>query len=281
MIVGKKHARRTITEYYHRAVVAHLVGFDMPLVLDLEMIEPGEGEIVAARRLLERLVTRYGRFFDAIQGDALYFEAPLWELCRRHGKYLLAVLKENNPALLADAKALLQGEPDLETDDERRRIRYWDREEFATAAIPHSIRVLRTEETQHKRERIAGKWIESEQTSTWFWATSVPVSLMPARQLCPIGHERWKIENQIFNTLSQHWALDHCWRHDPDAILNFLLILFIAHILLFCFHARSIKPALRRRFSLIAIARELLLGLADPALRRPPWPPSRNTPPPR
>jgi len=279
-----KDGKKTVTEYYHRAVVAHLIGFDLPIVLDLEMLRPGEGEITAARRLLERLLKRYGRFFDAVQGDAIYFEAPLFHLCRKHGKHLLAVLKEDNPALLADAKALLQGPPDLVAEEKRnaKRIRFWDLEGFATDAIPErAIRVLRAEETTAKRERIAGQWAQTQQTSEWFWATSVPQSLLPSRQLAQVGHERWKIENSIFNALSTHWAMDHCFHHHPAAILNFLLILFIAHILLACFQRFNMKPPRRQRYALIALAAQILLGIQSLAAKDCPRTAAPGHPPPR
>lgn len=169
-----------VTEYYHRGVVAHLIGFALPIVLDIELVRPGEGEVVAARRLLLRLLERYERFFDAVEGDAIYFEAPLFALCRKHGKHLLAVLKENNPALLADAKAVLRGKPDREClESNGRTIRYWDQEEFTRGAGEPPLRIVRTEETWTRRERIAKKWVRREQTSNWFWGTSIPQSLMP------------------------------------------------------------------------------------------------------
>ena len=65
-----------VIEYYHRGVVCHLVGFDMAVPLDMELIRPGEGEVITAKRLLERVIRNYGRFFDAVTGDALYLEAP-------------------------------------------------------------------------------------------------------------------------------------------------------------------------------------------------------------
>ena len=260
-----------VTEYYHRGVVAHLIGFELPIVLDIEMIRPGEGEIVAARRLLERLLPRYARFFDAIEGDALYFEAPLFELCRKHGKHLLAVLKENNPALLADAKAVLRGEPDLARQENQRLIRYWDQEEFTSGSIKTPVRILRTEETWMQRERIAGKWVVQEKITNWFWGASIPQELMPPRQIAQAGHERWSIENRIFNTLGAHWGLDHCFHHDPAAILNFILILFIAHTLVACFHRLNMKAPVRGRFTLIAVATQILLGLAAAGPRQIAW----------
>ena len=260
--------------------MAHLIGLPLPIVLDIEMIRPGQGEIVAARRLLERLLERYARFFDAVQGDALYFEAPLFELCRKHGKHLLAVLKDNNPALLADAKAVLRGEPDLARQEGKRLIRYWDQEEFASGAVAQPVRVLRTEETWTVRERISGKWIVQEKTTNWFWGTSIPQELMPPRQIAQAGHERWSIENRIFNTLGAHWGLDHCFHHDPAAILNFILILFIAHTLVACFHQLNMKEPLRGRFSLIAVATQILLGIVALGAREIAWLKGRGNPPP-
>lgn len=270
-----------LTEYYHRGVVAHLIGFALPIVLDIEMVRPGEGEVVAARRLLVRLLVRYERFFDAVEGDAIYFEAPLFALCRSHGKHLLAVLKENNPALLADAKAVLRGKPDREcTEKNGRTIRYWDQEEFTRGAGEPPLRIVRTEETWTRRERIAKKWVRREQTSNWFWGTSIPQSLMPSRQIAQAGHERWSIENRIFNTLGAHWGLDHCFHHDPVAILNFILIIFIAYTLVACFHQLNMKEPVRSRFTLIAVATQILLGIVTMGRGEIAWLPERGNPPP-
>lgn len=265
--VGRKGHEKKVTEYYHRGVVVHLIGFDLPMILDTEMIRPGEGEIIAARRLLERLLQRYARFFDVVLGDALYWEAPLQQLCASHGKYLLAVLKDNNPALLTDAKAVLQGPPTLERKEEGRSIHYWDSEGFTTDAIREPLRVIRTEETWTQRERKGREWVNTPRESNWFWATTIPQHIVPTRQLSQAGRERWRIENTIFNTLGQHWALNHCYHHDPTAIVNFLLILFIAHTLVACFYRLNMKETLRKRFTMIAVSMQILLGI-NPATRK-------------
>ncbi len=41
-----------VTEYYHQGAVCHLIGQDLALVLDVELLRPGEGEETAAKRLL-------------------------------------------------------------------------------------------------------------------------------------------------------------------------------------------------------------------------------------
>lgn len=252
--------------------MAHLIGFQIPVVLDMEMIAPGEGETVAARRLLERLLEHYGRFFDAVSGDALYLEGPLFNLCRKHGKHVLAVLKQNNPALLAEARALLAGEPDWNGEPTGRTVRCWDQEGFKSDSIAEPLRIVRSAETQHRRRRSGGQWVREETVSEWFWATTIPQQIIPTRQLRQIGHERWSIENRLFNTLGQHWGLNHCFRHQPAAIQNFILILMLAHTLLCCFAKRNAKAPRYERWTLLDVARQILLGLAAPLGRwRAPW----------
>lgn len=72
-----------VQEYYHRVVVAQWVGVTPPAILDVERIRPHEGEVVAARRLVERVVRAYGRLVDVIVADALYLEAPFVRLVSR------------------------------------------------------------------------------------------------------------------------------------------------------------------------------------------------------
>ena len=261
-----------VTEYYHRGVVCHLIGFDIAVPLDVEMIRPGEGEVPAARRLLERVFRDYPRFFDAIVADAIYLQGPFFDFCLSHGKHVVAVLKGNNPALLEDAKGLFQNEAPRTARDGKRTIEYWDAEGFTSASgIDAPVRVVHTLETETKRERIAGKWEEKTAIATWWWATTIPQEIMPARQVWQAGHGRWGIENELFNTLVTYWSLNHCFHHNPAAIENFILTLLIAFVLIQSFYLRNLKAPLRARLSLIAIASQLYLGLATLAPWRAPW----------
>jgi hypothetical protein len=132
-----------VIEYYHRGVVCHLVGFNIAVPLDVELIRPGEGEIIAAKRLLERVLQRYGRFFDALIGDALYFEAPFFNFCIDHGKHAVAVIKGDQRTLLQDAQGLFaQMKPGV-WDEPRRLTQVWDVEGFTSAeGVKVPLRVL-------------------------------------------------------------------------------------------------------------------------------------------
>lgn len=259
--VGKKGRERQVPWYYHRVVVALLNGYETPYVLDVETQLPGENEMVTARRLFVRLVERYGSFFDVVQGDAIYFESPFFQLCQENGKHILAVLKDNQPCLVEDAVAVLAGEPDAEFNTKTHHVKGWDQEGFTTENISTPFRVLRTEETTLPPKKKEGEQDDIPETQTWFWATSIPKSKIDTRMLWEMAHGRWKIENRTFMALARDWGLDHCFHHHPTAIINFLLILFIAHTLVSCFQKRNAKNKHYRDAPMILFAGKLLADL--------------------
>jgi hypothetical protein len=260
-----------VTEYYHQGVVCHLIGQDLALVLDVELLRPGEGEETAAKRLLGRVFTNYPRFFDVVAGDALYFDAPFINFCLDHHKEVIVTAKGENRLLVQDAAGLFAQQPPGRWVDDRgrRTVQFWDEEGFTSCeGVKRPLRFLRTEETVRKRERIAGQWQETDETTTWSWATTLTKARMSTRGLWRCGHARWDIENDCFNTLATHWGLDHCFKHTAEAIVNFLLTSFIVYALLQSFWRRNLKPTAWGDLTLIGLARELDRGLVG---CRAPW----------
>lgn len=250
-----------VIEYYHRGVVCHLVGYGMGLPLDVEMLKPGEGKIAAARRLLERVFACYSRFFDAVLGDALYCEAGFFNFCLQHGKDVVAVLKGDDRQLKRDAELRFSQMAPQTWTANNRQVQAWDLDGFTTmTGVDHPIRVVHSHEQWTERSRVAGVWVMENQASDWWWATTVSTKQLPTQQLWKAGHSRWDIENDNFNMLSRSWGLDHCFKHTPRAILNFVLAIFVAHVLLQSFYQRNLKPTRRDGLPLIALARELFAG---------------------
>ena len=262
-------SKRTVTvkgepvaEYFHRGVVFHLVGFRISMPLDVEMMRPGEGEVRAAQRLLERVLLRYGRFFDVILADALYVKAPFFNLCLGHGKDVIAVLKGQKGALFQDAQGVFSAIKPKLWKENRCQIRAWDEEGFTTAeGVRAPLRVLHTEETVLRRHRHNQQWVEKTEIHHWWWVTTLPIARMPTRRLWQIAHRRWEIENDLFHTLVTYWSLDHCFKHRATAIVNFVLTLFIAFMLVQSFYYGNLKIQRRQQFTLIGLATELLVSL--------------------
>jgi hypothetical protein len=240
-------------------------GFDLAIVLDAEPIAPREGESKAAMRLLERVFANYCRFFDAVSGDAQYMESPFFNYCLQRGKHIIAVIKGNNPALLEDAKGVFSQMEPVTWHTDNGLVQCWDAEDFTTAeGINARLRIVHTQEQYCKRQRVAGKWVQQQLQHCWWWATDIPTRVMSSRQIWGGGHRRWDIENKVFNALSQEWFLDHCCKHEPVAIIVFMLTLFIAFVLAQSFYYRNVKPARRAILSaLISIADELYVGMAQ------------------
>lgn len=238
-------------QYYHRIVVLHLVGENFEFFFDAEMVEPGEDEIAAALRLIERVLERHPRCFAVLAGDALYLRPSVIDLLTAHGKHLVAVLKENQPELLDEAGRLLpQAEPSTHTfklpsEKQPRSVELREADGFTTESITTALRIVEARESGKRTRRVGSQRIEEHFRTRWLWATTMPASLLPAASVLLFGHDRWKIENEGFNELVTRWHADHCFHHHPTSILALWLILFIAHAVFRAFYSRNLKPAVR------------------------------------
>lgn len=254
-----------VTEYYHRIVACHLIGFKIPVPLDVDPILPGENEVSAAKRLIERVLTRYARFFDVIVADALYLESPFINFCLEHKKHLIAVLKANCPSLLEDAKGLFEKiDPARSYTEGGATIQIWDEEGFNTlehAKVP--LRIVHTHEQEVVRKRVARQWVQKTQVHDRWWATTLPKSELSPEGIRWAARHRWDVENDLFNTLVTHWDMNHCFKHDPKAIINFLLTLLVAFVLVQSFYHLNLKSPMRHQFTLIAITALFLMNLAS------------------
>ena len=265
-------ARGDRTQYYHRYVAFHLVGRDLEVMLDLEEVRPGEDEVATAVRLLDRVLADYPRAFDVVVGDGMYADPRVFNWAIDHGKDALAVLKEDHPALLADARSLMATIPPTVMEEGTRRRECWDLEGFTTwETVKAPVRIVRTRETQPVRRQLDGR--VDPQESEWFWGTTLRQRLAPTRVVVTIGHRRWAIENEGFNELVNHWYADHVYRHHPTALLVFWLLAFACLNLFAAFYRRNLKPAARRAFTRLHIARlaaaELYQGLLPGPPRTP------------
>lgn len=233
-------------QYYHRIVAFQLLGWDCRLLLDAELIRKGEDEVAAATRMIERVLHRFPRSFDILTGDALYARAPLLNLLDEHGKHALMVLKDERRDLLIDAEALFAEQHPQIVQQGATTWQLWDIEGFTSwPQVEQPVRVVRSLESTHVRERIGKQWSYSVQIHNWTWVTTLSQAEAPTWSIVQFGHARWQIENEGFNELVTSWHCDHYFHHHPTSILALWLILFIAHAVFHCFITRNLKPPLR------------------------------------
>jgi hypothetical protein len=254
------------TQYYHRVVAVSLATRDVTLLLDAEAILPGEDEVAAALRLLDRVIRDYPRAFDLIQGDALYADPRFFNWAIAHGKYALAVLKDDRRDLLQDAQRLFE---DMSPTSVRHRDclrECWDLEGFRTwPQVKVPVRVIRSRETCSTRRQLDRQM--HTQTTQWYWVTTLPMPQAPTGAVVDIGHGRWGIENQGFNELVNQYHADHVYRHEPTAMLVFWLLTQLALNVFVAFFGRNLKPAVQKACSMLHVARLMLSELYLPMAR--------------
>lgn len=207
-------------QYYHRAVGCQIVSSPVKAFLAIEWLQPGDSEDKAALRLLNRLPELYGsRFFDILLLDALYAQTPVFELAAQIGWDLVVTLKQNNRELYQSAVRLFARRPaDVEGSEQRDTKLYqfhiWD-----TSGLPLTIedarpvRVVRSEESitqnHYRRGQIQPQTTEHE----WLWITTLDPQAFPPEVVRRLGHDRWKLENNGWNDLTQNWAFKHGFLH--------------------------------------------------------------------
>lgn len=202
--------KRLVKEYYHPAVALVGVSGSLPFVLGWELLAPGEGELTAALRLLERLLPRLRQSLDLILGDALYCGRPFFQTVGGAGLEGLAI---------SSGQTEMDDEIDLgrKTDPPRTvpgiEVAVWEMESEAWRQdLKRNLRVVHCE---RRYEAPPGKH-ERKQLRV---VTSVPVAILPAGQGWKVGRCRWKIENGTFNRWTRDYSLTHNYHHSPAAIV--------------------------------------------------------------
>ncbi len=228
--------------------------------MDAEPQRPGEDEIAAALRLLERVLALYPRAFDLVLADGLYADPRVFNFVYAHGKDVLAVLKDNHPALLEDARSLFETIAPVTGRYGTRTCQWWDLVGFTTwPQVAAPIRVVRSLETWSVRRQLDGQ--VEQQHSEWFWVTTLAPTRAPTAAVVPLGHARWTIENEGFNELVTRWHADHVYRHEPTALLVFTLLVMLCLNVFLAFYRRDLKPAARQAASRLHVARQVAAEL--------------------
>lgn len=236
---GRDGAEYRRTQYYHAFVVAMLIDEKLDAVLDMEPIrsadvraEQGEqgvtgheGELTATLRLVPRLRSTYGRWIDALLGDALYACGPFWTVAENNGFGTVVVLKNEKHEPLKEALALWRGQSaDKVIDDDAKgeHVELWDCPCVRTLdTYDGEIRVVRGVVT----EKITGV------VHTWTLGAT-GCAARPARlalsSVLAIGRGRWHIENTAFHQFTHLWRFGHVFAHGPDAIPALFWIFILA-----------------------------------------------------
>ena len=212
-VLDARGEKRTVLEYFHQAVALTWVSGKIPFVIGWELLAPGEGELTAALRLLERILPRLRKSVDFVLGDALYCCRPFFETVCRAGLQGMAISSRHTEMdeeiellMRTDSPRMLQG---LE-------VAVWQMESEAwRQALKRDLRIIHCE-----RRYEAPAWKHERRELRVI--TSAPIDILPSGQGWKVGRCRWTIENGTFNRLTRDYSLTHNYHHCAPGIVGLL-----------------------------------------------------------
>ena len=269
---------RECLQYYHRVSAVMLVSTPFPVFLGIRFQQAGETEVACSLALLQQLDTQLGRrFIDVLVADALYLQTPFIRAIESMDLEWVISLKENQPALLAEAERLTAAPADCQWSAGKDNFSLWHLPEVDWPVADRMVRVVKTFRIQTiKRVKIekngelrAKKKEEVSLHSTDFYATNVDLGSIPPRFIQQLGRSRWTIDAAAFQTLTTDCHLKQPSVHQDVALVVLTMIRVLAYTLMMVFYHRQVRSHCRTAPpSFCEVARSLALALvkagADP-----------------
>jgi hypothetical protein len=231
----KNHKDGTQT-YYHQILAAALIHPDLKQVIPLapEAIQKQDGvtkndcERNAAKRLLESIRSDHPRLDITVVEDALSSNVPHIDELKRHQMHFILGIKPGDhknffERLSEDALSGLVSHHSVKTTDGVTREFRFINNIFLKENVPNTaVNFFEVVETNLK-----GK------VTKFTWVTDFLITKNNVEKLMIGGRARWRIENEVFNTLkNQGYEFEHNFGHGKDNLSTcFAMLMLLAFLI--------------------------------------------------
>ena len=123
--------------------------------------------------------------------------------------------------------------------------------------------VVHSQEKWTDKKVVGGKKTSQPQSSDWWWMLCQKLKGYPLEMAYHAGHRRWGIENKAFNELTQYYHLEHCYHHEPVALLAQMLILMLGFVLFSTYAVLHSQQVRLEQITMKALAHDLDLALEE------------------
>lgn len=248
------NAEREVVSYLHHVSMICVVGGKLVLPFDVEPYGPGDCEVGASVRLLQRAIQALGRrFADYVVADGAYAGAPFLHAAGELGLHVVVRLKGNLPDLYAAAQARFATRtPSASFEEGRDRIEIWDADDFDPWETLNwrTVRVIR-----YRQYKPDGTIVEA------YWLTDWPSGQVGSRALYRMAKSRWQIENEGFNDSKNRHGFERIRHHHPNSLMMGWLIVCLALTVERLYRLRYLHRGGRPAPSAIDLVRSLRLSL--------------------
>ena len=238
-------------QYYHRLVAVAVVSTPFPIPLGIRFQKNGEDEVACAVALLHELDEHLGRrFVDVLVGDALYLRQGLVNAVESLNLEWVFTVKENQPEFLAEAQRLTDGPAEATLSNAQEDVQLWHAPEVYWPVADRSLRVVKTfrlqkvRRVQVTRDETAQKKKKTrqavEQESTNYYASNLELGSIPPRFIHELGRSRWRVDTEVFQTLTTQAHLKQPSVHQTYALVLLTMIRVLAYTLSLVFYHRQV-----------------------------------------
>jgi len=274
---GKRHCEHCLTQtfnrdtedeitvYSHKVLEAKIVlSEDIVISIGTEFVE-NEGENVtkqdselkAFKRLSEKVKNDFPRLPICMLADSLYAAKPVMDICKSYDwDYVIRFKDGSIPTLAKEFEALLSLS-DQEKNTNNKNINCVNAIDYRKTKV--SIFTFET-------INISDEGVETK--IKFKWITNIEVTDKNVEELADTGRDRWKIENEGFNTQKNlRYNITHANSLNYNAMKNHYLITQIADIILQLFTASNQMVKILKK-SIKKISSDLLKWLTTTILSK-------------
>jgi hypothetical protein len=236
--------------YYHRIVAVVEVSTRFPLPLGIRFQKDGETEVAGAMELLGELDQHLGRrFLDVVVADALYLQQGFVNAVEGRNLEWVINLKDNQPELRAEAQQMTSGPASATRCDDGEEIQLWHAPEVYWPVARRCWRVVKTlrrrkvRPVQVRRDPTGQKQKAKqgvEEESTNYYACNLELGSIPPAFIPPLGRSRWRVDTEVFQTLTTPAHLKQPSVHQPGALLLLTMIRVLGYTLSLVFYHRQV-----------------------------------------
>ncbi len=234
-------------------------------IMRIDGMTKNDSEQTAFRRFIKDFKREHPKLKAVFALDALYANGPIISLLRDCGYEFIIAVKSSKSVLFSDAKS---GETDGRTKTLERvfshgqkiiktttmKYRYANRLRLHQDKDTPFVNLV---EVQEVVEWVDTKGVARREELNFSFITDINITDKNVEQLAEGGRTRWKIENEVFNTLKNRgYNLEHNYGHgEKNLTHNFIMSMFLAFLIdqvqeLSCFVFKKILEKYERRTAL-------------------------------
>ncbi len=197
------------------------------------------------------------RFLDGVVADALYLQQGFVDAGESLNLEWVITLKDNQPELRAEAERLTSGDgAGTPLSNAQEEVQLWHAPEVYWPVADRSLRVVKTfrlqktrrvqvirDETTKKKKKTKPA---VQQESTNYYASNLERGSIPPAFIDQLGRSRWRVDTEVFQTLTTQAHLKHPSAHQARALVVLTMIRVLAYTLALVFYHRPVLSHARR-----------------------------------